>query len=151
MATPDPRGERVARVRDREVRRRTSAWTVLAAVVAFALCGAVAAVWLCRPRFHMYDPALLAAVRVGMTRAEVEAAAGRPLSPPDGREVGARSSRPTRLPNPDLIQEDGLTLTFDDADVLTNVKGWCSVRKEHAYEWLLRQVGIDPLKHDLPR
>src|SRR5262245_63473830 len=75
------------------------------------LLAAVAALWLAWPRAGVYDPARLAAVRVGMTKAEVEETLGRPLPAPEGQEVGTRSSRPVRAFAPDLIEEEGLFLT----------------------------------------
>jgi hypothetical protein len=101
------------------------------------------ALWLVRPPAEAYHPAVLAALKPGMTRQEVETTLGRPLPPQMGRlGIMVRSNRPARSSTTGLIEEEGLDLYFDEGGVLRKSNGWGFVRPESFTERMCRLLGL---------
>jgi hypothetical protein len=116
-------------------------WLLLLGGVLSALLVGCVALWLLRPGVERYDPALIASLQPGMTRQQVEATLGRPLTLHRG-QAGLVSSRPDRTVGPGLTMEEGRVLTFDDEGVLRKSEGWAFVRPESFSERCRRWLGF---------
>jgi hypothetical protein len=122
--------------------RRWRRWFLLVGGVLATLLIGYVVLSLCRPAgVIVADPRILATIKPGMTRAEIEAALGEPLVPQRGR-FGARSNQPTRSFTPGLIEEEGLEFVFDEKDILREAKVWGFVRPESVSERILRVLGL---------
>jgi hypothetical protein len=123
--------------------RRWKRWRLLACGAISTLLVVYLAPWLLRPPAEAYDPAVLAAIKPGMTRHEVETTLGRPLAPQMVRHgIMVRSNRPARSSTPGLIEEEGLDLYFDEGWVLRKSNGWGFVRPESLTERMCRLLGL---------
>ena len=75
------------------------------------------------PARRSHDPAILATIKVGMTRQEVELTLGETLVSQHGRTgIMVRSSQPGRSSTPGLIEEGGLDLHFDRQGILRKAR-----------------------------